>query len=54
MMLRQLDPGAHGVGLLHADLDARPQVTCHVLDTTRGSPAVNLPVALLRSEDGSR
>eukprot|EP00892_Ulva_mutabilis_P007506 jgi/Ulvmu1/5127/UM021_0144.1 len=36
------------------DVDTRPQVTCHVLDTSLGCPAVNLPVSLLRSEDGSR
>lgn len=26
--------------------DARPPITCHVLDTTRGRPAPNLPVTL--------
>lgn len=54
VLLRHINPGAHGVDLLHADVTSRQQVTCHVLDTTRGRPATSLPVVLLRSEEGSR
>lgn len=54
VLLKQLVPEEHGLSSLHAGAGGRPPITCHVLDTTTGTPAVGLGVVLARCENGSR
>lgn len=54
VLLKQLVPEAHGFSLQSAGAGERPPITCHVLDTATGTPAVGLGVLLARCEDGTR
>ena len=54
VLLKQLAPEEHGFSVQRAGAGERPPITCHVLDTATGTPAVGLAVALSRSEDGTR
>lgn len=54
VLLKQLMPGAHRLSNVHAGAGERPPITCHVLDTATGTPAVGLRVILAKTEAGTR